>query len=62
MTLISIHHSLLVLVKSLKVIVVVEDFTGGTLAVAPSARENDSGEEMQIMVKCQMYDSEFEHM
>ena len=49
----------LVLVKSLKVIVVVEDFTGGTLAVAPSARENDSGEEM---VKCQMYDSEFEHM
>ena len=62
MTLISIHHSfvlVLVLVKSLKVIVVVEDFTGGTLAVAPSARENDSGEEM---VKCQMYDSEFERM
>ena len=61
MTLISDQHSpfSLVLVKSLKVIVVVEDFTGGTLAVAPSARENDSGEEM---VKCQMYDSEFEHM
>ena len=57
MTLISIHHSLLV--KSLKVIVVVEDFTGGTLAVAPSASENDSGEEM---VKCQMYNSEIEHM
>ena len=47
------------LVKSLKVIVVVEDFTGGTLAVAPSASENDSGEEM---VKCQMYNSEIEHM
>ena len=61
MTLISDQHSpfSLVLVKSLKVIVVVEDFTLGTLAVAPSASENDSGQEM---VKCQMYNSEFENM